>query len=128
MGVAKKKQALVNADNNLRQPDEKSVADCTRRIAFLGTPHRGSDKAHWAESARSFFSLFSKKTTTTLLKELEQGSDTLVNLGIAFPTWLSHRAGKPETDVKIVCFFEELSSSAIGVHFGKVPRARSAMI
>ena len=120
--MAKTKQALSNAEKDLQQPDAKSVGDCTRRIAFLGTPHGGSNKAHWIESGRRFLSMFSNKTTGNLLKELEQGSDTLVKLGIAFPTWLSHRAGKPETEVKIGCFFEELGSSANGVHIGKVLR------
>ena len=120
--MAKTKQALLNAEKDLQQPDAKSVADCTRRIAFLGTPHGGSNKAHWIKSGKQFLTMFSSKTTGNLLNELEPRSDTLVKLGIAFPTWLSHRAGKPETEVKIVCFFEELSSSANGVDIGKVLR------
>ena len=67
------------------------------------------------------------KSTGEVLKELEQGSDTLVKLGIAFPIWLSHRAGKPETEVKVVCFFEELSSSAKGIPIGKIIGVPSAL-
>jgi hypothetical protein len=32
-----------NAEQNQRQ-----ILDCTQAIAFLGTPHRGSDLASWA--------------------------------------------------------------------------------
>lgn len=126
--MAKTKQALSNAEDCLQQPHTKSISDCTRRIAFLGTPHQGSNKAQWAESGKNFLSLFSRKTTGGVLKELEQGSDTLVKLGVAFPTWLSHRAGKPKTKVEIVCFFEELSSSVGGTSIGKVHPLRSATI
>ena len=46
--------------------------------------------AQWAESGKKFLSLFSEKTTGVVLKEFEQGSSTLVKLGVAFPKWLSH--------------------------------------
>ena len=72
--------------------------------------------------------MVSQKTTAEILKELEQGSDTLVKLGVAFPKWLSHQAEKPETKVEIVCFFEELSSSVKGTSIGKVRHLRSAMV
>ena len=78
--------------------------------------------AQWVESGKKFLSLFSEKTTGVVLKELEQGSNTLVKLGVAFPKWLSHQAGKSETKVEIVCFFEELSSSVGGKSIGKVRR------
>lgn len=91
-------------------------------------PHQGSDKAQWVEIGKNFLSLLSLKSTGGLLKELEQRSDTLVKLGVAFPQWLSHRAGKPETKVEIICFFEELSSSVGGHSIGKIRRLRSRMI
>ena len=97
-----------------------SISDCTRRIAFLGTPLQGAEKAHWVESGKNFLELFSKQPTAGVLKELENGSDTLIKLGIAFPIWLQHRALTPETEVKIVCFFEELPSYVGGVYIGKV--------
>lgn len=126
--MIKTKQALSTAENNLQEPHAKTISDCTRRIAFLGTPHQGSDKAQWAEIGKKFLTLLSLKSTGGLLKELEQRSDTLVKLGVAFPQWLSHRAGKPETKVEIICFFEELSSSVGGHSIGKVRRLRSRMI
>ena len=98
----------------------KSISDCTRRIAFLGTPHQGSEKAQWVESGKKFLSFLSQKTTGELLHELERGSSTLMQLEVVFLKYLSHHAEKPETKVEIVCFFEELSSSVGGKSIGKV--------
>ena len=121
------KKALSTAEDSLGA-DTKSISTYTRRIAFLGTPHQGSDKAKWVESGKNFLSMASQKTTAEILKELEQGSDTLVKLGVAFPKWLSHQAEKPETKVEIVCFFEELGSSVGGKSIGKVCQLRSATV
>ena len=96
-----------------------------RRIAFPGTPHQGSDNGKWLALGKNFLSTFSEKTTADILKELEQGSETLVELGFAFQIWLSHRAEKPKTRVEIVCFFEELTSSVGGKSIGKERQLRS---
>lgn len=122
--MTKTKQALSNAERRQHQPDEP-IPDHRRRIAFLGTPHQGADKAKWVESGKKFLSLFSNKTIGSIPKELEQGSDTLVKLGHDFPGWLLGRAEKPETKVEIVCFFEELNSSVSGVDIGKVCQLQS---
>lgn len=106
------------------QSDNNRISDCTRRIAFLGTPHQGSDKAQWVELGKNFLSILSNKTTGGILKELEQGSVTLGNLAAEFPKWLSHRKEK----IKVVCFFEELSTNISGKSIGKVRRLRFATI
>lgn len=67
-----------------------------------------------------FLSLLSGQPNASVPKELEKGSDTLMKIGIAFPKWLLHRAATPETEVQIVCFFEELDSSFGGLPIGKV--------
>lgn len=56
----------------------------------------------------------SQKTTGTVLKELEEGSDTLVRIGVALP--------KAETKVEIICFFGQLGASVGGIPIGKVRR------
>ncbi len=124
--MTKRNQALSTVEYSIK-PHIKSISDCTQRIAFLGTPHQGSEKAKWAESGRNFLSLFSTKTTGDILKELDQGSTTLVKLGAEFQKWLSRHAGKPETKFEIICFFEELSTSVSGKPIGKVRQPRSAM-
>ena len=72
--------------------------------------------------------MVSQKTTADIVKELEQGSDTLVKLGVAFPKWLSHQAEQPKTKVEIVCFFEELSTDFGPGSVGKVRQLRSATV
>ena len=121
------KQALSTAEDS-QAAQMKSISTCTRRIAFLGTPHQGSDKAKWVDLGKRFLSMVSQKTTADILKELEQGSDTLVRLGVAFPKWLSHQAEHPETKVEIVCFFEELSTDFGSGSLGKVRQLTSATV
>lgn len=120
-------QALSTAEDS-QAAHTKSISTCTRRIAFLGTPHQGSDKTKWVDLGKRFLSMLSKKTIADIPKEMEQGSDTLVRLGVAFPKWLSHQAGRPETKVEIVCFFEELGTNIGPGFFDKVRQRRSAMI
>lgn len=84
------------------------VAEQTKRIAFLGTPFQGSDKAKWAETiAAKLDKLGLKKANKELLKHLENDSVKLKTLGEGFPQWLRRREGDPATRVGIVCFAEE---------------------
>lgn len=112
-------QGLSRAEDS-SEPHTKSISDCTRRIAFLGTPHQGSEKAKWAELGRTFLSLFSEKSTGKTLKELEEGSATLVQLEVGFRKWLSHHSGESKTKAEIMCFFEELTSNVGTKSIGKV--------
>lgn len=89
----------------------------------ISTPSfQGSDKAQWVESGKQFPSFFLLKPTGAVLNESEEGSDTLVKLGVAFPKWLLHQAEKAETKVKIMCFFEQPGTSVGGTPIGKVCR------
>ena len=88
----------------------KALANCVRRIAFLGTPHQGSDKAKWAETGRKFLQFF-KTTNPELSKDLNEESEKLAKLGVQFPSLLNSRASTPDTRIDVVCFFEGLSTS-----------------
>ncbi len=85
----------------------KALANCVRRIAFVGTPHQGSDKARWAETARKFMKIF-KPTNAELSKDLDEKSEKLAKLGIQFPSLLNSRAQAPETRIEVMCFYEGL--------------------
>ena len=87
----------------------KGLANCVRRIAFLGTPHQGSDKARWAETARRLLKVF-KTTNAELSKDLDEKSEKLAKLGVQFPSLLTSRAQTPETRIEVVCFYEGLST------------------
>ncbi len=97
----------------------KGLANCVRRIAFLGTPHQGSDKAQWAETARKFLKVV-KTTNAELLKDLDEKSEKLAKLGVQFPSLLTSRAQTPETRLEVVCFYEGFSTRVGGVDIGMV--------
>lgn len=88
----------------MTRPQERAreIAECTGRIAFLGTPFRGSDKAKWVQTGRRFISAFAS-TNSSLLKDIESKSDELASLEHAFHEWL-----QTHQSVEIMCFIEEL--------------------
>ena len=108
---------------------DQELANCVRRIAFLGTPHQGSDKARWAETARTFLKRF-KETNPELSKDLNEKSEKLAKLGVQFPSLLSSRAQTPEIQVDVVCFYEGLTTKLGGVDFDMVsdPSAPSLLV
>ncbi|KAL8870709.1 MAG: hypothetical protein Q9174_003308 [Haloplaca sp. 1 TL-2023] len=93
--------------------DMATIADTTHGIAFLGTPHRGSNEAKWAEVGRKIYALMGD-TNNTLLKEMSQGSGRLVKIGHDFPFWLRQQSEQARQKVSVVCFFEALDTKAIG--------------
>ena len=99
--------------------DKQELANCVRRIAFLGTPHQGSDKARWAETARTFLKWF-KTTNAELSKDLNEKSEKLAKLGVQFPNLLSSRTQTSESRIDVVCFYEGLTTRLGGMDFDMV--------
>ncbi|KAI4156988.1 MAG: hypothetical protein L6R39_000851 [Caloplaca ligustica] len=108
-------RGLVDAVNG--SESIRNLANCVRRIAFLGTPHQGSDKAQWAETARRFIHLF-KTTNAELSKDLDEKSEKLAKLGVQFPNLLRTRAQTPKIRIDVVCFYEGLTTRVGGVDYG----------
>ncbi|KAL9002858.1 MAG: hypothetical protein Q9188_004242 [Gyalolechia gomerana] len=105
----------------------RHLASCIRRIAFLGTPHQGSDKAQWAETGRRFIKLF-KTTNAELSKDLDEKSEKLAKLGKQFPALLNSRAQTPETRIDIVCFYEGLTTRLGIIDIGMIVKESSACL
>lgn len=84
---------------------DKELANCIRRIAFLGTPFRGNDKTLWAKTATNFLKLI-KALDTKLPKDLVEKSENLAVLGKEFPVLLNSRAQTPENRIEVACFYE----------------------
>jgi hypothetical protein len=105
----------------------QDISHSIKRIAFLGTPHDGSEKARWAETGRRFLSMF-KSTNKELAKDLTPKSEKLAKLSVQFPILLSKRAQNPSTVIDVVCFYEGLSTRRIGVNLDVVsfPRVSRA--
>lgn len=110
-------QGLLDAVSGSKGDQE--LANCVRRIAFLRTPHQGSDKARWAETARTFLKWF-KSTNSELSKDLIEKSEKLAKLGVQFPTLLSSRAQTPDIRIDVVCFYEGLTTRLGGMDFDMV--------
>ncbi|KAL8799829.1 MAG: hypothetical protein Q9200_007432 [Gallowayella weberi] len=105
----------------------KHLANCIRRIAFLGTPHQGSDKAQWAETASSFIRIF-KTTNAELSKDLDEKSEKLAKLGVQFPNLLKSRAQTPKIQIDVVCFYEGLTTRLGVVDVGMIVKESSACL
>ncbi|KAI4112360.1 MAG: hypothetical protein LQ345_006482 [Seirophora villosa] len=112
----------VNGSESIRH-----LASCVRRIAFLGTPHQGSDKAQWAETGRRFVKLF-KTTNAELSKDLDEKSEKLAKLGVQFPALLNSRAQSSKTRIDVVCFYEGLSTRLGITDLGMIVKESSACL
>jgi len=116
--------ALVDAASN----SYSSLSAFVRGIAFLGTPHRGSSKATWAEQGRLFIA-YVKSTNAELSKDLNEKSEKLAKVGDMFPKLLNKRSQNPKTKIEIVCFFEGQPMTALLVaNVGKIVEEESATL
>ena len=98
---------------------EKQILDYTRAVAFLGTPHRGSDLASWGTIVGNMVNLV-KRTNTDIIGVLQSDSGVLENViqaGQAFHTMLRSHERACEASVQITCFVEELPVTKAGKSF-----------
>jgi hypothetical protein len=65
------------------KPHLGHIFSATRGIIFLGTPHRGSDKASLAKVVASIVGVV-HNTNVNLLRDLERDSQTLDRIGDRF--------------------------------------------
>lgn len=71
-GLVVKKSLCLSASQN--QERLKRIGQCTRAIAFLGTPHRGSDLAAFSKSIAKILKALGKRTNKDILGVLEPNS------------------------------------------------------
>ncbi|KAK1240279.1 hypothetical protein MKX08_007721 [Trichoderma sp. CBMAI-0020] len=90
-------------------PGYKSIVECTAKIVFLGTPHRGSqDVAALGEIARSIISSLGMETTSTILDALGLKTSDLDRAQEEFSKlW-------QEYDFEVKTFQEGLSLAKLG--------------
>jgi hypothetical protein len=81
-------------------------------IAFLGTPHAGSDLAKWGLILTRISKIF-RKTNSDLIRALTPGSEMLANIQQEFHTMLDKRRDEGEK-IEIFCFYEEYGLNGIG--------------
>jgi hypothetical protein len=119
-------QAILS-HHNRQEEDMRNIALNIKRIAYLGTPHEGSDKAKWGEAGRRFLDIIHIETNETLLKNLIEGSEKLSYLQREFLQLLRRRA-KTEHEIEIMCFFEGKKSKLAKMSMGYVVPEKSACI
>ncbi|KAN0120203.1 ankyrin [Hyaloscypha variabilis] len=103
------KQALRIATN---ETPYNSIANCTRGIVFMGTPHRGSDLAFWGKILASIAKAAFLHPTKNIT-ELQNNSSTLMDVSEDFRSIV----GK----YSIVSFYEDtkikgVSKEVVGKH------------
>jgi protein SERAC1 len=101
------------ASKNSAEPHIRQLLDCIVGVAFMGTPHCGSDLSNWAKMFGNFTNIF-KKTNTSLLGTLEPQSEVLARIQKEFHTMLRARRDDGKKQLLITCFFEELPVRGIG--------------
>ncbi|KAI9715747.1 MAG: hypothetical protein M1812_005745 [Candelaria pacifica] len=91
----------------------QDVLESTRAIAFMGTPHAGSDLAQWAKTLTGLANVL-RKSNPEIVGVLKPGSETLANLQQEFHVMLDARQKNGKKPVKMFCFFEEIAVVGVG--------------
>ncbi|OBT95600.1 hypothetical protein VE01_05937 [Pseudogymnoascus verrucosus] len=99
---------------NPTEDAQKDILSSTRGIAFLGTPHAGSDLARFATAVANFvrFSL-GKKSNTKLLEVLTKNSEVLADISNGFFTMVRRREST-QMPIALHAFVEELDVDFLG--------------
>lgn len=104
-----------SADEHLMQIEKHTVG-----FAFMGTPHRGSDITHFAQTVANIVKALGKRVNTEILEALERDSQILAGVENSFANWVR----KNEKRVRLACFCEELEVCGVG----RVVKRESAKI
>ncbi|KAJ5703331.1 hypothetical protein N7493_011720 [Penicillium malachiteum] len=86
----------------------KDLLESTTAMAFIGTPHAGSDKATLVVPLTHLSKILLGASNTEILQLLTPGSEMLANLQQEFHTMLKDRNQNQKKTIEICCFYEEL--------------------
>lgn len=115
------KEAILLSRNN-PEIHLRDVFECTKGIAFMGTPHQGSWMADWARLPATSLGLV-KSVNKSLLEILETNDQFLESIQSRF--WAMIRELREGgNNVGVTCFFEELPLKGVG----KVVSKKSASL
>lgn len=117
MSKALSESAVAIEDNQ----DVRDILECTVGVAFLGTPHRGSDKADWGRIVQNVVKATGFDTSDKILRELAVDSALLEDLRRQFAKLLH----KPS--FRIDTFQEERGFKGVRGLNGKVRRRASKL-
>lgn len=100
------KNALWRSHSSPDAPN-KQIVNCTRGIAFMGTPHLGADSAKYLDFVLGFSKAL-RPTNRNIVTVLERDSEVLANITRSFHEMLRSRAKEGKPEINIACFAEEL--------------------
>jgi len=95
------------------EPHLRDISILTRGILFLGTPHRGSDLARWAEMLAGAVGNV-KQTNRRIVEVLKRDSEVLSRVQDGFHTMLLSRSQDGLPPIEVACFYEELPLPGVG--------------
>ena len=104
---------MLFTSKNSTETHLAKILDCTRAIAFLGTPHCGSNLVSWASTFNSLASLL-KTSNVALLNVLQPESEVLARVQQEFHTMVHARSDAGKPPIRITYFFEDLPARAAG--------------
>lgn len=109
-GIVCKEAMLQSKDSP--EAHRRQIFKHLRAIAFMGTPHKGSEIADWTKNLASAVGLV-KSTNTSLLKLLSITNEHLESVHSRFTDMVreQQKAGRP---LDLACFFEELPLPVVG--------------
>lgn len=109
------KTALLHANESRTQSMAhlSAVADSTFGIVFMGTPHRGSEQAHWGGILASVLG-YVKQDNADLVNRLNKEEPRLALLQERFSRLLELRK-EAQQPIQVTCFYEELPVPVLGM-------------
>lgn len=108
-GLVTKKALCLSessAEAHLNQVDR-----CTIAVAFLGTPHRGSELAPFAKGIVDILKLVNIRMNGNILEPLKRNSQVLADIEDSFSNWLRKKGSRFD----LTCFYEELGLPVTGL-------------
>lgn len=104
---------------NSHESHLQRIVECTRGIAFMGTPHCGADKAKWG-SVLGHLTEVIKTTNTNIVDLLQPDSEVLARIQQEFAAMLQVRQDRGLPRIKITCFYECLPTTVMLRSIGEV--------
>ncbi|KAH8683389.1 Alpha/Beta hydrolase protein [Tricladium varicosporioides] len=105
-------QALLVSRGSAQQ-HTKDLLESTVAIAFMGTPHLGSNLANWGHPISKLSNLL-RKTNSEIVGVLQPGSEMLAAVQQEFHTMLDDRSRNDSKYINIFCFYEEVGYPGLG--------------
>lgn len=105
--------ALVMAHERAQQHLE-DIANFTRGVIFLGTPHRGSSLAKIGELVSRSYGMI-KETNTDIVRVLTEDSEVRARIQDGFLSLIKMRSKNEASMIDITCFYEELPTKRLGL-------------